>query len=80
MQSSTNAIEQTLKSLLVSSIEGTPEVRSDTDLTVDLGLESVQIMEFVVEVEDRYDIAIDLNTLSGVRTISDLAAVVARII
>jgi acyl carrier protein len=35
-------------------------------------------MEFVVEVEDHYDIAIDLESLSNVHTISELAAVVAR--
>ena len=44
----------------------------------DLDLESVQVMEFVVEVEDHYDIAIDLESLSNVHTIAELAAVVAR--
>ena len=35
-------------------------------------------MEFVVEIEDHYDIAIDLESLSNVHTISQLAEVVAR--
>ena len=78
MQPDSTTIEHTLQAMLAAHVEGAPEIRADTDLTVDLELESVQVMEFVVEVEDRYDIAIDLDTLSGVRTVGDLAAVVVR--
>jgi acyl carrier protein len=53
-------------------------ISGDTDLVSDLDLESVEVMEFVMEVEDHYDIAIDLESLSNVRTVSELAAVVAR--
>ncbi len=78
MQPDSTAIEHTLQTMLAAHVEDAPEIHADTDLTVDLELESVQVMAFVVEVEDRYDIAIDLNTLSGVRTVGDLAAVVVR--
>lgn len=54
------------------------ELSSNTDLTVDLELESIQIMEYVVEIEDHYDISIDLESLSNAKTISDLASIVAR--
>ena len=54
-------------------------VRADTDIVNDLALESVQVMEFMVEVEDHYDIAIDLEALADVRTIDDLAGVVAAL-
>lgn len=47
-----------------------------TDLNRDLGLESAQIMEFVVDIEDHYDISIALESLSKARTIDDLAAIV----
>jgi len=56
----------------------TIELSSNTDLTVDLELESIQIMEYVVEIEDYYDISIDLESLSNAKTISDLAGIVAR--
>jgi acyl carrier protein len=49
-----------------------------TDLVTDLGLESVQVMEFVMEVEDHYDIALDLESLSHVRTIGQLTDLVVR--
>jgi acyl carrier protein len=33
-------------------------------------------MEFMLEVEDRFDVAIDLESLSDMQTIRDLAGVV----
>ncbi len=51
-------------------------VEGSTDLNRDLGLESAQIMEFVVDIEDHYDISIALEGLSKARTIDDLAAIV----
>jgi acyl carrier protein len=59
-------------------LKNPPPLTGETNLIADLALESVQVMEFVVEVEDHYDIAIDLESLSNVHTIGELAAVVAR--
>ena len=50
------------------------ELDATTDFVSSLGLESIQVMSFVMEVEEHYDIAIDLDSLSGVRTLRDLAA------
>jgi len=47
-----------------------------TNISLDLQLDSFQVMEFMLEVEDHYDVAIDLESLSNIRTILDLAAVV----
>lgn len=49
-----------------------------TSLTSDLTLDSFQVMEFLMEIEDALDVAIDMNLLADVHTVSDLAAVVAR--
>jgi len=53
------------------------EISGGTNLTSDLTLDSFQIMEFLMEVEDEFEIAIDMNKLSDVHTVSDLAAVVS---
>ncbi len=71
-------IQTEITRILAGSLEDPPELTGETDLVADLDLESVQVMEFVVEVEDHYDIAIDLESLSNVHTIAELAAVVAR--
>jgi acyl carrier protein len=71
-------IEREITTILASFLNDPPPLSGDTDLIADLALESVQVMEFVVEVEDHYDIAIDLESLSNVHTIAELAEVVAR--
>lgn len=44
-----------------------------TDLTADLSLDSVSMMELLVEVEDHYDVGLPLNMMADVRTVQDLA-------
>lgn len=53
-------------------------LKSDTDISAELGLDSVSVMDFVMEVEDRFDIDIPLNVLSETRTMKDLVSVVQR--
>ncbi len=48
----------------------------DTDISADLNIDSVAVMDFVMEVEDHFDIEIPLNVVSETRSIGDLAAVV----
>lgn len=71
-------IEAEIKTILAGFLKDPPPLRGDTDLIADLDLESVQVMEFVMEVEDHYDIAIDLESLSNVHTVAELARVVAE--
>jgi len=86
LNKSTATIEQQLSALLVRYLEprwaeeprNRIEVSGTTNLTSDLTLDSFQIMEFLMEIEDEFDIAIDMNNLSDIHTVSDLARVVAR--
>ncbi len=48
----------------------------ETDISSDLNIDSVTVMDFVMEVEDKFDIDIPLNLLSETRTLDDLAVVV----
>ena len=47
-----------------------------TNMVTELQLDSFQVMEFMLEVEDHFDIVIDLDSLSNIHTINDLAGVV----
>jgi acyl carrier protein len=51
-------------------------ITAATNMVTELQLDSFQVMEFMLEVEDHYDIAIDLDSLSNIHTIHDLAGVV----
>jgi acyl carrier protein len=43
-----------------------------TELVADLGLDSVQVMELLLQIEDRFDVSIPLNIMPEVRTVQDL--------
>ncbi len=52
-------------------------ITAETDFNADLNVDSVAVMDFVLAVEDRYDISIPINLLTEVRTVGEFAAVVA---
>jgi len=45
----------------------------DTELLSDLGLESMKVMQLLLETEERFDISIPLNIIPNVRTVGDFA-------
>jgi acyl carrier protein len=65
-----------LKNNWVSSPSSERTITAATNMVTELQLDSFQVMEFMLEVEDHFDIAIDLESLSDIQTIDDLAAVV----
>ncbi|MGI9372331.1 MAG: acyl carrier protein [Hyphomicrobiales bacterium] len=65
-------VVELLKPFNTENIELTPE----TDISGDLNIDSVSVMDFVMEIEDKFDIDIPLNLLSETRTISEMIDVV----
>ena len=65
-----------LKNNWVQSSANQKTITASTNMVADLQLDSFQVMEFMLEVEDHYDVAIDLESLSNIQTLQDLAAVV----
>ena len=51
----------------------------ETELVADLGLDSLKIMELMLEIEDHFDVSIPLNVLPDIRTIKDLAVQVGSL-
>lgn len=49
-----------------------------TDITTDLNIDSVAVMDLLFALEERYDISIPLNELDDVRTVGQLANVVVQ--
>ncbi|HMB79055.1 MAG TPA: acyl carrier protein [Vicinamibacterales bacterium] len=50
------------------------------DLVADLGFDSLQILEVIAELEDRFDISIPLNDVPATRTVAQVVAQVARLV
>jgi acyl carrier protein len=55
------------------------ELREETELVADLNLDSVKVMELLLNIEDRFDISIPLNILPDVRTVKDLSLQIQKI-
>jgi len=51
-------------------------LKPQTEIAVDLAIDSVSVMDFVMEVEDHFDMDIPLNVLSETHTMIDLISVV----
>ena len=64
-----------LKRLSRRPIEPAPE----SELMADLGFDSLQILEFVGELEDHFNIAVPLNSLTHIRTVGQIAAEVRKL-
>jgi acyl carrier protein len=52
----------------------------ESDLVADLGFDSLQILEAIAELEDRFDISIPLNGVPATRTVAQVVAQVTRLI
>jgi acyl carrier protein len=51
-----------------------------SDLVADLGFDSLQVLEVVAELEDRFDISIPLNDVPTTRTVGQVVEQVARLV
>ena len=69
-------ISSDLKKILQGFLNDNQTMIDDTTPINSLGLESVVVLEFITDVEDHYDINIDLDSLANIQTLADLAEAV----
>ena len=67
---------QVLKTVSRRPIEPTLE----SDLLVDLGFDSLRVLEVIAELEDRFDISIPLNNVPTTRTVAQVVVQVAALV
>jgi acyl carrier protein len=67
---------EVLKNVSRRPIDPTPA----SDLAADLGFDSLQILEVVAELEDRFDISIPLNDVPAARTVAQVVAQVTALV
>jgi acyl carrier protein len=53
-------------------------LKADTDIPAELNIDSVGVLDFIMDVEDKFDVEIPMNVVAETRTIGDLVAVVAK--
>ena len=74
------AIEEGVIDVLKNVSRRPIEPTRASDLVADLGFDSLQVLEVIAELEDRFDISIPLNDVPATRTVSQVVAQVARLI
>ena len=52
----------------------------ESDLVTDLGFDSLQVLELIAELEDRFDISIPLNDVPATRKVAQVVAQVTRLV
>jgi acyl carrier protein len=67
---------EVLKRMSRHPIDPTPS----SDLVVDLGFDSLQILEVIAALEDRFDVTIPLNDVPSTRTVAQVVAQVTALV
>jgi acyl carrier protein len=55
------------------------EVQGSTKIVEDLGMDSLAVMNFIMAIEDRYDISIPLDRVAQVETVDDLTRAIQQL-
>lgn len=61
---------------LVEFTESEQEINAETDIAEQLSLDSVKILDLLMEIEDEFDISVPLNMMADVQTVNDLVGVI----
>jgi acyl carrier protein len=65
--------EQAITAALEEVLPEQQDIDWQSALTSDIGLDSVQIMNLVMEIEDELDLSVPVELLAEVQTLDDLA-------
>ena len=69
-------ITATIITLLLPFNPDNKLLSSETDIPAELNIDSVGVLDFIMEVEDHFDIEIPMNAVSNIRTVGELSAYV----
>ena len=72
-------IETRVLELLRQKVDPGREISFESSVVEDTGLDSVSVMDVVMEIEDEFDISIPLDRIAEVRTVGDLARAVEEL-
>ncbi|MEM8787928.1 MAG: phosphopantetheine-binding protein [Pseudomonadota bacterium] len=77
---SEDAVLQRVIELISAKVKPGISVTPETRILADTNLDSVSVMDAVLELEDEFDITIPLNSLSEVETVEQLAGAVEALV
>ena len=62
----------------VQRLEGLKNFREETDFLNDLQINSANLVDVVLDVEDEFDIEIDNDSMEGMLTVGDAKAIIQK--
>ncbi len=68
-----NRVAQAIRNAVETALPQINGIDFDAALTSDVGLDSVQVMDLVMEIEDELDISVPVEVLAEVQTLNQLA-------
>jgi acyl carrier protein len=71
-----DTIESGVIALLARRVPADTQITSEMRIAGDLGLDSVAVLDFIQDVEDRFDLSIPLERVAEVQTIGELCAAI----
>ena len=73
-------VEAEIIKVVTARIPAGVQVSAQTRIARDLGLDSVAVMDFVMDIEDHFDISIPLDRIAEVETVEDLRSAVEALL
>ena len=73
------SVESTIREALGVIRPDAAGIRGDADLAQEADLDSAEVMDLVMEIEDRLDLSIPVETMAQARTIDELCAGIVQL-
>lgn len=74
-----NEIIELLCDRLGSLADSEVSITAETNLISELSIDSVKLLNLIMEIEDAFDISIPINALADVQTVHELASLISKI-
>ena len=79
MDDDARSLREGIAAALSEAVGHHVDISDDTNIARDFGLDSLAIMNFIMAIEDKYDISIPLDRVAQVETVGDLAAAIGEL-
>jgi len=79
MEATTRSVRDGIAAALSQTVGRPVEISDGTNIARDLGLDSLAIMNFIMALEDEYDISIPLDRVAQVETVGDLVTAIEEL-
>jgi len=66
------AMRDEISAIFEQVLDRPVSITNDTDIVEDLGMDSLSVMNFVMAIEDHYDLSIPLDRVAQIQTVADL--------